>query len=287
MPEHNKGAVLITGASTGIGKACALLLDRSGYKVFAGVRKTQVGKELQAEASERLTPVILDITKAEQIAGAVEAIKEALGANLSLAGLVNNAGIAVPGPIEYLPIDFLRQQLEVNVIGHIAVTQAFLPLIRKGQGRIVNTSSAIDRFALPFLGTYCASKFAMEVFTDSLRRELLSWNIHVSIVKPGLIETPMWEKSYAVADAIEAELPPQAKELYTESFATGIGFMEKLRHRRASPPEAVAKAVRRCLEARRPKSRYLVGAGARLPKLIATFVPDRLADWGVRKVLGV
>jgi NAD(P)-dependent dehydrogenase (short-subunit alcohol dehydrogenase family) len=285
MAEQTKGAVLITGASTGIGRASALLLDRSGYCVFTGVRKAQVGKELQAEASERLTPVILDITQAEQIAGAVEAVKEALGANLGLAGLVNNAGIAVAGPTEFLPIDVLRRQLEVNVIGQIAVTQAFLPLIRKGHGRIVNISSAIGRFALPFLGAYSASKFAMEALTDSLRRELLPWNIHVSIVEPGVIETPIWEKSYAVADAMEAELPPQAKELYAESFSTGRGFIEKLR-RRAIPPEAVAKAVSRCLEARRPKSRYIVGAGARLPELIATFVPDRLADWGVRKVLG-
>ena len=285
MPEQNKGAVLITGASTGIGKACALLLDQSGYKVFAGVREVQAGKELQAETSERLTPMILDITQAGQIASAVEAVKEASSTNTGLAGLVNNAGIAVAGPTEFLPIDALRRQLEVNVIGQIAVTQAFLPLIRKSHGRIVNISSAIDRFALPFLGAYCASKFAMQVLTDSLRRELLPWNIHVSIVEPGVIETPIWEKSYALADTMEAELPPQAKELYAELFSTGRGFIEKLR-RRSIPPETVAKAVIRCLEARRPKSRYLVGVGARLPRLIATFVPDRLADWGVRKVLG-
>lgn len=285
MPEQNKGAVLITGASTGIGKACALLLDHSGYRVFAGVREAQVAKGLQAEASERLTPIRLDITQAGQIASAVKTVKEASGTNIGLAGLVNNAGIAMAGPTEFLPIDALRRQLEVNVVGQIAVTQAFLPLIRKSRGRIVNISSAIDRFALPFLGAYCASKFAMQILTDSLRRELLPWNIHVSMVEPGLIETPIWEKSYALADAMEAELPPQAKEFYAELFSTGREFIEKLR-RRGIPPETVAKAVIRCLEARRPKSRYLVGAGARLPRLIATFVPDRLADWGVRKVLG-
>jgi len=281
---HSGNSVLITGASTGIGKACALLLDRLGYQVFAGVRKAQIGQGLEAEASERLTSVILDITRPEQIAGAVETVKEASGANKGLAGLVNNAGIAVAGPIEFLPIADLRRQLEVNVIGQIAVTQAFLPLLRRSHGRIVNISSAINRFALPFLGAYCASKFTMQILTDSLRRELAPWNIHVSIIEPGVIETPIWDKSYAAADAIGAGLPPRAKELYAEFFSTGRGFIEKFR-RRAVSPEAVAKTVRRCLETRRPKSRYIVGSGARLPKLIATFVPDRLVDWGVRKVL--
>ena len=141
MTEQKKGAVLISGASTGIGKACALLLDRSGFRVFAGVRKTEAGEYLKEEASENLTPVILDVTEPMQIAAAVEVVSEALAPNQSLAGIVNNAGICVAGPTEFLPIDILRRHFEVNVIGHISVTQAFLPLIRQGQGSIVNVGS--------------------------------------------------------------------------------------------------------------------------------------------------
>lgn len=284
MTDRNRGAVVITGSSTGIGKACALFLDRAGYRVFAGVRTQQAAEGLQDQASKRLTPVLLDITDPEQINSAVEIVATGLGKGAGLLGLVNNAGTVIAGPLEFLPVDSLRQQMEVNVIGHLAVTQAFLPLLRQGNGRIVNMSTAGCRFAVPFLGPYIASKIAMEALTDSLRRELMPWKIHVSIIEPGVIETPIWEKSYAVADAIESGLPSQARELYAESFATGRRFIKKL-HRRAIPPEAVAKAVSSSLEARRPKSRYLVGVGARLPTIIANFVPDRLADWGVRKVL--
>jgi NAD(P)-dependent dehydrogenase (short-subunit alcohol dehydrogenase family) len=284
MTNWNRGGVVITGSSTGIGKTCALLLDRAGYQVFAGVRTQEAAEGLQEQASKRLTPVLLDITDSEQISSAVEIVATGLGKGAGLLGLVNNAGIVIAGPLEFLPIDRLRQQMEVNVIGHFAVTQSFLPLLRQGNGRIVNMSTAGCRFAVPFLGPYIASKIAMEALTDSLRRELMPWKIHVSIVEPGVIETPIWEKSYAVADAIESILPSQAKELYAEPFAAGRRFIEKLQGR-AIPPDAVAKVVRSCLEARRPKSRYIVGVGARLPALIATLVPDRLTDWGVRKVL--
>ncbi len=280
---QSRGAVLITGTSTGIGRASALLLDRSGYRVFAGVRKAQIGRNLQAEASERLTPVILDITQAEQIAGAVEAVKEALGPDLGLVGLVNNAGIGVAGPTEFLPIDVLRRQLEVNVIGQIAVTQAFLPLIRKGHGRIVNIGSGSGRFALPFLGAYAASKFAMEALTDVLRRELQPWDIRVSIVELGTVQTPMWDKSTAETYDLQAELPAYAKELYEESTSSMARIMENGR-RRAIPSEVVAEVVREVLEARRPRTRYRVGADARMA-VIANFLPDRLTDWVIAKVL--
>lgn len=286
MTDRERGGVVITGSSTGIGKSCALFLDQAGYQVFAGVRTWESAEALQEQASERLTPVLLDITDSGQISRAVEIVAAGLGKGIGLLGLVNNAGTVIAGPLEFLPVDKLRQQMEVNVIGHLSVTQSFLPLLRQGNGRIVNMSTAGCRLAIPFLGPYIASKIAIESLTDSLRRELMPWKIHVSIVEPGVIETPIWEKSYTVAEAIESGLPSQAKELYAQSFAVGRRFIEKL-HRRAIPPDAVAKVVRSCLEDRRPKSRYIVGMGARLPALIATFVPDRLIDWGVRKVLGL
>ncbi|NIM97399.1 MAG: SDR family NAD(P)-dependent oxidoreductase [candidate division Zixibacteria bacterium] len=286
MAEQGKGAVLITGASSGIGRASALLLDRSGYRVFAGVRNAQGWECLQVEASGRLSPVTLDVTDPEQITAAVEAVTEALAPDRGLAGLVNNAGMTMPGPVEFLPLDRLRWQLEVNLIGQVAVTQAFLPLIRKGHGRIVNIGSIFGRFTLPFSGAYAASKFGLEGLTDSLRRELLPSGIHVSIVEPGAIETPIWDKSFAKADKVHVDLPAHAREIYAAAASAVRKLMEKSR-RHAVPPEAVAQAILHALEARRPKPRYLVGADARVLALGARFLPDRLNDWLVAKVLRI
>ena len=191
-----RGAVVVTGASTGIGEACALQLDRMGFSVFAGVRREADGKALEQKASGRLTPVFIDVADEVSIASAVETVSAAVG-DAGLAGLVNNAGIAVPAPIELVPLDALRRQLEVNVIGQVSVTQAFLPLVRKAQGRIVNMGSIAGRLAIPFLGPYCMSKFAMEALTDSLRVELRPWGIKVSLVEPGRISTPIWGKGIA------------------------------------------------------------------------------------------
>ena len=284
MAEQQKVAVLITGTSTGIGRACALLLDRSDYQVFAGVRTVEALESLQREASGSLMPVILDITDAEQIAKSVETVTKALGPDRGLCGLVNNAGIVVPGPLEFLPIDSLRRQLEVNVIGHLAVTQAFLSLILKGRGRIVNIGSTAALFAAPFLGAYSASKSAMKALTDSLRRELLPRGIFVSIVHPGYTETPIWDKGYDQGDQLMAELPAYAQDLYADAFYTGQKFLERGRHH-AIPAQTVAKAVRHALSATRPKTRYLVGADARLLYIASKFLPDRLGDWVVGKVL--
>jgi len=281
--NQDKGAVLITGASTGIGKACALLLDRSGYRVFAGVRQAQAGELLRTEGSERLSPIILDVTDGEKIARAVKTVTEAIGPDQGLTGLINNAGIVVSGPLEFLPINALRLQLEVNVIGLVAVTQAFLPLIRKDRGRIINIGSGSGRIVLPFLGAYCISKFATEAITDAFRRELKSWDIHVSIIAPGTVETPIWEKGYAEADKLMAELSTPAKEFYANTFSTGRKIMEKAR-RRSIGAEVVAKTIRKALEDRRPKICYVVGADAHMAA-ISNFLPDRLIDWVLIKVL--
>ena len=196
MTTSNGGAapsVVITGASTGIGEACALHLDQLGWRVFAGVRKDSDGEALQRKASPRLMPVRIDVTDAASIAGAREIVARELG-DRGLDGLVNNAGVVVAGPLEFVPMDDLRRQLEINVIGQIAVTQAFLSFVRTARGRIVNIGSVSGKMATPFVGPYAASKFAMEALTDALRCELRPWGIQVSIVEPGSIATPIWEK---------------------------------------------------------------------------------------------
>src|SRR5262245_5535409 len=190
MSYMPSGKIVITGASSGIGRA--MRLDQLGFHVFAGVRNPADGDALKSKSSERLSPVLLDVTSEDSIARAARSIGDA-----PIAGLVNNAGIAVGGPLEMVPIPLWRKQFEVNVIGQVAVTQAFLPLLRVGRGRIVNIGSIAGRSALPFTSPYCSSKFALEGLSDSLRMELRQWGISVSIVEPGSIRTPIWEKSLA------------------------------------------------------------------------------------------
>jgi NAD(P)-dependent dehydrogenase (short-subunit alcohol dehydrogenase family) len=269
--------VVITGASTGIGAACALHLDRLGWRVFAGVRKSGDGETLRQQASARLTPLLFDVTDPAAIAAAAAAVTAAVG-ETGLVGLVNNAGVAYGGPLEFLPIADLRRQFEVNVIGQIAVTQAFLPLLRRGPGRVVNMGSISGRVAMPFVGPYAASKFAMEALTDSLRVELRPWHIHVAIIEPGPIITPIWQKSLAAADELTQALPPTAHQLYGAAIAKA---RERLiaASQAGIPPEAVAQVVAHALTAKRPKTRYPIGRGVRLAILFAKFIPDRLRDW--------
>ncbi|WP_456426505.1 SDR family oxidoreductase, partial [Rhodocaloribacter sp.] len=219
MPDKNN--VVITGASTGIGKACALDLDARGFAVFATVRRAEDAKALEAEASPRLRTLFLDVTDAASIAAAAETVAGSVG-EAGLHGLVNNAGIAMAGPLEGMPLDAFRRQFEVNVTGQVAVTQAFLPLLRKARGRIVNMGSIGGISVLPFVGAYCASKFAFEALTDSLRMELAPWGIEVVIVEPGSVATPIWGKGEAHAEAILERADPGTTALYRE-------VMEKMR----------------------------------------------------------
>jgi NAD(P)-dependent dehydrogenase (short-subunit alcohol dehydrogenase family) len=270
-------AIVITGASTGIGAACALHLDRLDFQVFAGVRRQVDGDALRQQASHRLIPLFLDVTEPASIAAAANTVSAAV-AETGLVGLVNNAGIALGGPLEFIPITELRRQLEVNVIGQVAVTQAFLPLLRRGRGRIVNIGSISGRVATPFLGPYAASKFALSALTDSLRMELRPWGIEVCLVEPGPIATPIWAKSLAVAEQMVQNLPPQAHAFYGSAFDK-MRELALNRSQMAIPPEAVAKVVAHALTAPRPKTRYLVGPGAWLAAFLAKFAPDRLRDW--------
>jgi NAD(P)-dependent dehydrogenase (short-subunit alcohol dehydrogenase family) len=276
-PSPARGHVLITGASTGIGEACALRLARDGFHVFAGVRRDADGQRLLGQcATDHLTPVIIDVIDLTTIAAVRDTIGAAV-ADRGLAGVVNNAGISVAGPLEVLPLERFKQQMDVNVNGQVAVTQAFLPLVRQARGRIVFMGSIGGRMASPFLAPYNASKFALEAITDALRLELAPWRIHVSIVEPGSIATPIWDKSLALSDQIEREIPPEGAALYQKQ----ITAMRKAAAEIGAggiPADEVAKAVEQALTAKKPKTRYVVGRDARIQAFAVKFVPDRMRD---------
>jgi NAD(P)-dependent dehydrogenase (short-subunit alcohol dehydrogenase family) len=262
--------ILITGASTGIGQACAIHFARLGYEVLAGVRKIADGEALQAHSLPNITPVLLDVTRAESIEGALAA-----AGTEPLAGLVNNAGIAVVGPLELVPIEDWRRQFDVNVIGLVAVIQACLPLLRRGRGRIVNIGSIAGRSALPGSAAYDASKFAIEAITDALRIELDSWGIRVSIIEPGAVATPIWQKTLRALDDLRLQAGPDRYALYAGLLARIRKEAEKPRG--AAAATAVVKAVHHAMTARRPRTRYLVGRDARL-WLLLNALPDRWRD---------
>jgi NAD(P)-dependent dehydrogenase (short-subunit alcohol dehydrogenase family) len=278
---EDRGAIVITGASTGIGRDCALRLDGLGFRVFAGVRRPDAGNELEARTSGRLRAIRLDVTDQDSLAAALETVGLAI-AGRGLAGLVNNAGLGMAGPVELTPIDELRRLLEVNVVGAVAATQTFLPLLRAGQGRIVNVGSVSGRSVLPFLGLYAASKHALEAVTDALRVELAPWGIAVSIVEPGRVATPFIEKTRDVARSMVGTASPEARALYERTF-TAMASLEVARP--AMPPAAVVDDIIHALTAPRPKTRYLVGRDARLRRLFA-LIPDRMRDRIILRRLG-
>lgn len=280
----NDRTVVITGASTGIGEACALHLDSLGFSVFAGVRKQVDGEALTSKASPRLRPLILDVTDQQTILAAADSVKQQ--SPVGLAGLVNNAGIVVAAPLEFVPLDDLRRQFEVNVVGQIATTQAFLPLLRAARGRVVNIGSIGGRLSGPFVGPYSASKFAMEALTDSLRIELIPWGIEVSIIEPGNIATPIWDKSAASADQRRMEAPKEMESLYHEEIDAMYEYAKK-QGDSGIPALEVAKVVAQALTARKPKTRYLVGSDAKLQAYIALRLPDRVRDSLILREIGL
>jgi NAD(P)-dependent dehydrogenase (short-subunit alcohol dehydrogenase family) len=275
---------VITGASTGIGRAAAELLDSRGHRVFAGVRSDTAAEELRSAGSERLTPLRIDVTDAGSIAAASE-MTEAMGSG-GLDGLVNNAGIAVAAPMEFVPIDELRHQIEVNLIGQVAVTQAFLPLLRPSRGRIVNVSSIGGLVASAFFGPYNASKYGLEAVSDALRQELRPWGIEVIVVEPGPIATPIWDKGLETADGLIAGASPTQLALYEKQIEAMRGAAQEAT-KRGSPPEKIAQVIEKALTARRPRTRYLVGAPARGQFLASRILPTRAFDRLVTRVLGV
>lgn len=266
---------VVTGASTGIGRATALALDRAGFRVFAGVRQTAAGEALRAEASDRLEPVSLDVASEHDLAAARDRVSEVVG-DAGLAGLMNNAGIAVNGPLEFVPIEELRRQLEVNVVAQAAVTQAFLPLLRQGRGRIVFTGSTSSFLTFPLMSPYCMSKHAVKAMADALRLELRPWGIHVALLQPGVIKTPIWDKALSEGDAFVEEGPPELKRLYGPM----VNRLREIAMELApvgSEPEVVARAALHAFTSRRPKARYLMGKNA-MPERLMSLVPIRLRD---------
>ncbi len=283
MSIGDNRAVVITGASTGIGAACALHLDRMGFVVFAGVRKSEDGVALQKAGSDRLIPLEIDVTDLSTIQKSHALVLEATR-DRGLFGLINNAGIAVVGPLEAVPISDLRQQLEVNVVGQVAVTQVFLPLLRHAQGRIINMGSIAGLSTMPLMGPYSASKFALEAITDALRLEVQQWGIHVTIVEPGAIATPIWNKSAIEAAEREAAIETELRTLYKPVVAAVRKVVGEASKRSISS-DAVAKVVEDALTAPTPKTRYLVGTDAKLRALMVRLLPDRISDRLLTRIL--
>jgi NAD(P)-dependent dehydrogenase (short-subunit alcohol dehydrogenase family) len=273
------GLVVITGASTGIGWAAANALREKGLDVFAGVRKLEDADRVR-EAG--LRPLTIDVTDSGSIAAAAEEVAAAG----PLRALVNNAGVAVSGPVEYVPIDEWRKQLEINLIGQVAVTQAFLPQLRDGDGgRIVNVSSIGGRIALPLAAPYAASKFALEAVSDSLRRELRGQGVDVVLIEPGGVKTPIWEKGEDTASAIESSIDPEGRERYAGISAAIRKEVQQIATKTGMDPSVVADAIVHAVTANRPRTRYMLGRDAKLRWAIAKRVPDRWFDALVARAL--
>jgi len=285
MVVENQGTVVITGASTGIGQSCALLLDKLGFSVFAGVRQDIDAQTLKQKGSQRLTPIFLDVTDAESISSAADQVTKAIG-GAGILGLVNNAGIAVPGPLELLAIAEFQKQMLVNVTGQLAVTQAFLGLLRQSRGRIVNMGSISGRVPSPFVGAYNASKSALVALTDVLRMELRPWGISVSIIEPGAIATPIWEKSLSQSEIAQQNLPESAQNLYGQSMNIVRQKMQILAAGGISA-DIVAQAVVHALTAKHPRTRYLVGQDAKIGAILKHILPDFWHDRLILYLMGL
>ncbi|HTZ54436.1 MAG TPA: SDR family oxidoreductase [Candidatus Acidoferrum sp.] len=272
-------AVLVSGASTGIGHAISMHLAHNGYTVYAGVRKEGDRERLEAEHA-RIRPIILDVTVPADVTRAVQTVREA---GDTLAGLVNNAGIAVAGPLEFLPLDALRLQFEVNTIAPIAMAQAALPLLRESRGRIVNVGSIAGRLAAPFVGPYSASKAAIAALTDSLRQELARFGIAVSLLEFASVKTPIWEKGRRGRDALVASMPPQAMSLYG-ALADAIIKQTSIEEREGMDPQVIAATVLAALRAPKPRERYVIGRKARI-QAVAAILPPSTRDRLVKRAM--
>jgi len=279
---QDKGTVVISGASTGIGAACAEHLSQRGFTVLAGVRSEADHRRISALNNPHLRPLFLDVTSEESIAEAVEIVSETTG-EAGLSALVNNAGIVAAGPIEYVSIDEVRGLFEVNVLGLMATVKAFIPLLRQAQGRVVNIGSISGRSAMPFMSPYASSKFAVEAISDSLRVELRPWNIEVCLLEPGSVSTPLFDKYLASLDAYIEGLPPKAKELYGRCLA-GVRTVAVENATKGHTPESIARTVERALTATSPKARYLCGEGPR-QMLVLESLPSSMRDWVIDKAL--
>jgi NAD(P)-dependent dehydrogenase (short-subunit alcohol dehydrogenase family) len=270
MTTNGPGLVIVTGASSGIGEAIALHLREGGFSVLAGVRRDEDAERLSTRG---LTPIHLDVTDPEQLAAARAEVGDR-----PLAGLVNNAGILRGGPLEFVQLDDLREQLEVNVIGQVAVTQAFIGGLRAGRGRIVNVGSISGRLATPMVGPYVAAKFALEGLTDTLRRELALQGIDVIMIEPGGVKTPLLGKANQWVEQLYGDSPPELAQRYGAMLTVMLEQTNKIDRRTGIDASAVAKVVGKALTVRRPRTRYLVGWDAIIQATMAKLLPDRVVD---------
>jgi len=266
---------MVTGTSSGIGRATVLELTRLGFKIFASVRKANDAEAL-AKIAPGVTPLIFDVADEQSVAVAAERI-EAMVGDAGLYGLVNNAGVGTFGPVEGIPLGEWRRQMEINVIGQVAVIQAFLPLLRKARGRIVNIGSIGGRTTIPFGGALCASKHAVEAINDALRMELKQWGISVSLVAPGSIHTNAADRMVADGEAMMKQMRPDRLSLYEQRFRHMLNTMSK-DEMSGSSPEVVAKVVARALTDLRPKTRYPAGKRSVFLAVMASILPTRVFD---------
>ncbi|MFY9616104.1 MAG: SDR family oxidoreductase [Candidatus Dormiibacterota bacterium] len=280
----DKGAVVITGASTGIGEATATRLAASGYQVFAGVRKEADAEMLRSQSLPSLVPIILDVTDRETIDAAYEQVREAVG-NRGIVGLFNNAGVSWGGPLEFQDMAEIRELFDTNVIGLLEVTQVFMPLIRRGHGRVICTGSIGGRITSPFVGIYSASKAAVASLCHALRLELRPWGIKVICVEPGSIATPIWEKGLDAFDKALAAMPDKAREYYGDMIEP-LRKLTMMQAERGIPPSKVAEVVERALTAAHPQPRYLVGNDARAMSALG-HLPDRARDAVLARFIGI
>jgi NAD(P)-dependent dehydrogenase (short-subunit alcohol dehydrogenase family) len=277
-------SVLISGASSGIGMALSLELGRQGYQVFAGVRNPKNADALRSQASDQITPVMLDVTLPETIASTCRQVSVQTGGELFC--LINNAGISISGAMEFMPLQDFRQQMEVNLVGQLALTQACMPLLRKGSGRIIFVSSVEGRLVTPFNGPYGISKAALIAMGDAFRLELAPWKIPISVLFVGSVQTPIWEKSSQTAVEILHRMPADAWTLYGKAQKrAGIFYTQTGRN--GMPVENVVKITRHLLEGRHPKEYVWVGKDALMIEFLSKLVPVRLRDWLVRWQMGL
>lgn len=282
MPETSK-SIVITGVSSGVGLAAARAFLARGYRVFGSLRTAPDATRLQAELGPRFTPLIFDVTDAEAVARAAAAVAQVLG-DAPLTGLLNNAGVAFGGPLQHQPLDIIRQHFEVNVLGLIAVTQAFLPLLgaRAGfagqPGRVLNVGSVSGQVASPFLGAYVGSKHALEGITGTWRRELKLFGIPVVLIGLGVTQTPIWDKGI--------DLAPYEHTVYRAPAQRFLGFINKTRAQGLTP-EYVAGRLVQIMEASRPKLRYTIAADVFRAYIVPRLLPARALDWLLARGLGL
>ena len=283
--EPESPAILVTGVSTGIGNSITRQLIKAGYHVFGSVRKRQDAARLSKEFGEAYTPLIFDVTDEKAVARAAALVKKALGTQ-KLSGLVNNAGVAVPGPLLELPVSEFRRQIEVNLVSVLAVTQAFFPLLRPRSpaggrpARIINISSVAGQFALPFLGPYAASKHGVEGLSDSLRRECMPTGVDVVVVDPGSVATPIWDKAGELDLSIYSRSPSLLPMTRMRDGMVAAG-------KQGLPPDRIGELVVRILEVRRPRARYVIGSGKVMVWMSRHFLGVRFVDRIIAKNLGL